>query len=86
MKKDQNILLLIGAGVLVWWFLRKKKTTNAAPSISPGTGIAPRMQSAVIEAQADARDMANNIISQTEFLPDFTTDADRYKADKNACK
>lgn len=84
MKKDQNILLLIGAGVLVWWLLRKKKT--AMPKQQTGTGIAPRMNSAVIEAQADARDMANSIISQTTFVPDFTTDADRYKADKNACK
>lgn len=82
--KNKNILLLIGAGVLVWWFLRKKKTEM--PKQQRGAGIAPRMNSEVIEAQADARDMANSIISQTTFVPDFTTDADRYKADKNACK
>ena len=83
-KKDQNILLLVGAGVLVWWLLRKKKMQKAATP--GGAAIPPRMQNAVIEAQSDARDMANSIISQTTFVPDFTTDADRYKADKNACR
>lgn len=83
-KKDQNTLFIIAIGILAYWFLMKKKT--AMPKQQTGTGIAPRMNSAVIEAQADARDMANSIISQTTFVPDFTTDADRYKADKNACK
>ena len=83
-KKDQNILWLIGAGVLVWYLWRKKKMT--APNAKPSQTVIPRMQSAVIEAQSEAAEIANNIISQTEFVPDFTTDADRYAADKKACR
>lgn len=82
-KKDQNILLLIGAGVAIWWFLRKNKK---APMATPGAAISPGLRSQVIEAQSEAAEMANDIITNTTFVPDFTTDADRYAADKNACR
>lgn len=82
--KNKNLIWLIGAGVLVWYLMRKKKMT--APGLKPSQAITPRMQNAVIEAQSEAAEIANNIISQTEFVPDFTTDADRYAADKKACR
>ena len=82
--KNKNIIWLISAGVLVWYLTRKKKAT--APGAKPSQAVMPRMQSAVIEAQTEAAEIANNIISQTEFLPDFTTDSDRYAVDKKACK
>lgn len=82
--KNKNLIWLIGAGVLVWYFMRKKKMTS--PGAKPSQAVMPRMQSAVIEAQTEAAEIANNIISQTEFVPDFTTDADRYAADKKACR
>lgn len=82
--KNKNLIWFIGAGVVIWYLMRMKKKT--APAEKPGATVMPRMQSAVIEAQTEAAEIANNIISQTEFLPDFTTDADRYAVDKKACK
>lgn len=81
--KNKNLLLLIGAGVAIWWLLRKKKK---APMATPGAAISPGMRSQVLAAQSEAAEVANDIITNTTFVPDFTTDADRYQADKNNCR
>lgn len=69
MKKNY---LLIAAGIYIVWFLmRKKKTGPNAPSVQ--------------NASSTARQMVADVVDQTTFLPDTTTDADRYATDKSKC-
>ncbi len=69
MKKNY---LLIAAGVyLVWYLMRKKKTGPNAPSVQ--------------NASSTARQLVADVVDQTTFLPDTTTDADRYATDKSKC-
>jgi len=64
--------LLIAAGIYIVWFLmRKKKTGPNAPSVQ--------------NASSTARQMVADVVDQTTFLPDTTTDADRYAKDKSKC-
>jgi len=64
--------IYIAAGVyLVWYLLRKKKTGPNAPSVQ--------------NASSTARQMVADVVDQTTFLPDTTTDADRYAKDKSKC-
>jgi hypothetical protein len=69
MKKNW---IYIAAGVyLVWYLMRKKKTGPNAPSVQ--------------NASSTARQMVADVVDQTTFLPDTTTDADRYATDKSKC-
>lgn len=69
MKKNW---IYIAAGVyLVWYLMRKKKTGPNAPSVQ--------------NASSTARQMVADVVDQTTFLPDTTTDADRYAKDKSKC-
>jgi hypothetical protein len=64
--------IYIAAGLYVVWFLmRKKKTGPNAPSVQ--------------NASSTARQMVADVVDQTTFLPDTTTDADRYAQDKSKC-
>ena len=64
--------IYIAAGVyLVWYLLRKKKTGPNAPSVQ--------------NASSTARQLVADVVDQTTFLPDTTTDADRYATDKSKC-
>lgn len=65
--------IYIAAGLYIVWFLmRKKKTGSNAPSVQ--------------NASSTARQMVADVVDQTTFLPDTTTDADRYAKDKSECK
>jgi hypothetical protein len=65
--------IYIAAGLyVVWFFMRKKKTGPNAPSVQ--------------NASSTARQMVADVVDQTTFLPDTTTDADRYAKDKSECK
>lgn len=64
--------IYIAAGLYIVWFLmRKKKTGPNAPSVQ--------------NASSTARQMVADVVDQTTFLPDTTTDADRYAQDKSKC-
>jgi hypothetical protein len=64
--------IYIAAGVyLVWYLMRKKKTGPNAPSVQ--------------NASSTARQMVADVVDQTRFLPDTTTDADLYAKDKSKC-
>jgi hypothetical protein len=64
--------IYVAAGLYVVWFLmRKKKTGPNAPSVQ--------------NASSTARQMVADVVDQTTFLPDTTTDADRYAQDKSKC-
>lgn len=70
MKRGTLIYIALGA-YLVWYFMRKKKTGPSAPSVEV--------------AASTARQMVADVVDQTTFLPDTTTDADRYAKDKSKC-
>jgi hypothetical protein len=70
MKRGTLIYIALGA-YLVWYFMRKKKTGTSAPSVEV--------------AASTARQMVADVVDQTKFLPDTTTDADRYAKDKSQC-
>jgi hypothetical protein len=64
--------IYIAAGVyLVWYLMRKKKTGPNAPSVQ--------------NASSTARQLVADVVDQTTFLPDTTTDADLYAKDKSKC-
>lgn len=64
--------IYVAAGLYVVWFLmRKKKTGPNAPSVQ--------------NASSTARQMVADVVDQTTFLPDTTTDADLYAKDKSKC-
>lgn len=81
--KGTNLIILIAAGYAVWYFMQQK---NKKTATAQGKNSLPLVRQQIMEAKADARDIANNIISQTEFVPDFSTDADMYKADQYNCR
>lgn len=59
------------AAYAAWLLLKKKKTGPAAPSAQT--------------AASTARQMVSDIVDQTTFLPDTTTDADLYAKAKSQC-
>jgi hypothetical protein len=70
--KKTTWIYLAAAAVFYYWLLKKKKTGPAAPSAEM--------------AASTARQLVADAVDQTTFLPDETTDANRYAADKSACK
>lgn len=77
--KKPNWILLIGLGVAAWYFLKKKPSAAAAmKTILPG--------SAAREAASDARQIVSDVVDETTFLPDLSTDRDKYIQDQKYCK
>ncbi len=70
--KKTTWIYIAAAAVFYYWLLKKKKTGPAASSAA--------------SAASTARQIVADAVDQTTFLPDETTDAQRYAADKNACK
>ena len=71
MKRQTWIYIAIAA-YAYWYFMKKKKSGPTAPSAQA--------------AASTARQIVAEAVDQTTFLPDQTTDADRYAADKSACR
>jgi len=78
--KKPNWILLIGLGVAAWYFMRKKA--------APGSTVANLLPggSAARAAASDARQIVADVVEQTTFLPDLSTDRDKYIADQKMCK
>ena len=72
MKKTTWLYIAAAAVVYYYWARSKKMSGAGSPSAR--------------QAARQARNIVADTIDQTTFLPDTTTDADRYAADKNACK
>ena len=71
--------MLIGLGIAAWYFLKKKPSAAATlQTILPG--------SAARQAASDAKEIVSDVIDQTTFLPDLTTDRDLYSKDRKTCK
>lgn len=79
--KQSNWILLIGLGVAAWYFMRQKKA-------APGSTVANLLPggSAARAAASDARQIVADVVEQTTFLPDLSTDRDKYIADQKMCK
>lgn len=77
--KKPNWILLIGLGVAAWYFFKKKPSAEAAmQTILPG--------SAARQAASDAKQIVSEVVDQTTFLPDTTTDRQLYAQDQKKCK
>ena len=78
--KQSNWILLIGLGVAAWYFMRKK--------VTPGTPVANLLPggSAARAAASEAREIVADVVEKTTFLPDMSTDRDKYNADQKLCK
>lgn len=83
MKKNR-VILWVGLAVAAWYLWKMKKGTTPGIKL-PGGGTTPS-GSAARSAGQEAREMVKNVIDQTTFLPDLTTDRDRYDQDQNECK
>ena len=79
-----NTLIWVGLGVLAWYLFRK----NQGKPMFPGGGggsTTPSGSSARAAAQ-EARELVADVVDQTTFLPDMTTDRQRYAEDQKLCK
>ena len=77
--KKPNWILLIGLGVAAWYFFKKKPSAAAVmQTILPGS---PARQAA-----SDAKQIVSDVVDQTTFLPDTTTNRDLYKEQRKNCK
>ena len=77
--KKPNWILLIGLGVAAWYFFKKKPSAAAAmQTILPGSDAR--------KAASDAKQIVSDVVDQTTFLPDLTTDRDLYKEQRKNCK
>ena len=73
-QQNKNDNLLLVAGIVALFLLFKKKSPITATN-----------NPEVKAAANDAKQLANDFINQTTFLPDTTTDEQRYKNSLNQC-
>lgn len=79
-----NTLIWVGLGVLAWYLFKKNQGKPMLPG-GGGGSTTPSGLSARAAAQ-EARELVADVVDQTTFLPDMTTDRDRYIADQKLCK
>ena len=86
-RKQDNTLLYIGLAAIVYFMFFKKKTEkeNKSGGGAGGSFFSPTNAMAA-QSAADAKKIVSDVIENTTFTPDFTTDRDRYKEDQNQCK
>ena len=78
-------LIWVGLGVLAWYLFRKSQGKPMLPGGGGGGSTTPTGSAARAAAQ-EARELVADVVDQTTFLPDLTTDRDRYIADQKLCK
>jgi hypothetical protein len=83
MKKN-NWLIWAAVGIAAWYLFRKSQGKPMLPG-SGASSTTPSGASAQRSAQ-EAREIVADVIDRTTFLPDMTTDAEKYAADKKMCK
>ena len=75
-RKNNTIWYIAGGALLLWYLMRRKlpaPTRGAAP-------MTPEGQRAV------ASEIAQDIAETVNFIPDETTDRQRYRMSQNYCK
>lgn len=66
----RNVALLIGAALAYYYWQRNKTAIKASAT----------------NAASTASRLVSNAVDQTTFIPDITTDAQRYAQEKSSCK
>jgi hypothetical protein len=84
MKKN-NWLIWAAVGIAAFYLFRKKQVKPMLPGGGGGGSTTPSGASAQRSAQ-EAREIVADVIDRTTFLPDMTTYAEKYAADKKMCK
>lgn len=83
-QKKTNWILWVGLAAAAWYLWKMKKGTTPGIKL-PGGGSTPS-GSAARSAGQEASEIVKNVINETTFLPDVTTDRERYANDQNQCK
>jgi hypothetical protein len=83
MKKN-NWLIWAAVGIAAWYLFRKSQGKPMLPG-GGASSTTPSGASAQKSAQ-EAREIVADVIDRTTFLPDMTTYAEKYAADKKMCK
>lgn len=83
MKKN-NWLIWAAVGIAAWYWFRKSQGKPMLPG-GGASSTTPSGASAQRSAQ-EAREIVADVVDRTTFLPDMSTDADEYAADKKMCK
>jgi len=78
--KTNKLLILIGLGVAAWYFMRKTPTGKAV-----AVDILPDVLN-TNEAASEAKTIVADVVDETKFLPDVTTDRQLYNNDLKYCK
>lgn len=81
-KKKTNWILWVGLGLAYWYWWNKKKKAGGSMTAAATT---PAGSDARTAAQ-EAKQIVNDVVDQTTFLPDTQTDRQIYMNDLNECK
>ena len=84
MKKN-NWIIWVAVGVAAWYWFRKSQGKPMLPGGGGAASTTPSGANAQRSAQ-EAREIVADVIDRTTFLPDMSTDADKYAADQKSCK
>jgi hypothetical protein len=81
-KKKTNWILWVGLGLAYWYWWNQKKKAGGSMTAADTT---PAGSDARTAAQ-EAKQIVNDVVDQTTFLPDVQTDRQIYMNDLNECK
>jgi len=81
-KKKTNWILWVGLGLAYWYWWNQKKKAGGSMTAAATT---PNGSDARTAAQ-EAKQIVNDVVDQTTFLPDVQTDRQIYMNDLNECK
>lgn len=84
MKKN-NWIIWVAVGVAAWYWFRKSQGKPMLPGGGGAASTTPSGANAQRSAQ-EAREIVADVVDRTTFLPDMSTDADKYAADQKSCK
>lgn len=84
MKKN-NWIIWVAVGVAAWYWFRKSQGKPMLPGGGGAASSTPSGANAQRSAQ-EAREIVADVVDRTTFLPDMSTDADKYAADQKSCK
>ena len=84
MKKN-NWIIWVAVGVAAWYWFRKSQGKPMLPGGGGAASTTPSGANAQRSAQ-EAREIVADVVDRTTFLPDMSTDADKYAADQKMCK
>lgn len=85
MKKNQW-LIWVGLGLVAWYWWKQKTKSNKLVQL-PSSGFSTTTSGGYAESAASqAKNIVADVVDQTTFLPDLSTDRDLYDQDQKSCK